>query len=158
MMAVVQAQVVPATTKSSKFATSEASEAVCRTCSSLAGRPVGRLHAVCRSGGCTVVVCGVESRAGRARRWPHFAVEARISLFVAIVLFVLERQRVRKQEEQGSGKRLQPCRLELILVLVALFLTVLGQFALQPALETAKAGQPGRLSFGALHGISASLF
>ena len=43
-------------------------------------------------------------------------------------------------------------------MLVALFLTVLGQFALQPAMEAAKAGQPGRLSFGALHGISASLF
>lgn len=86
-----------------------------------------------------------------------FAVEARISLFVAIVLFVLERQRVRKQEEQGSGNG-SAMSAELILVLVALFLTVLGQFALQPALEAAKAGQPGRLSFGALHGISASLF
>ncbi len=86
-----------------------------------------------------------------------FAVEARISLFVAIVLFVLERQRVRKQEEQGSGNG-SAMSAELILVLVALFLTVLGQFALQPAMEAAKAGQPGRLSFGALHGISASLF
>jgi len=86
-----------------------------------------------------------------------FAVEARISLFVAIVLFVLERQRVRKQEEQGTGNG-SAMSAELVLVLLALFLTVLGQFALQPAMEAAKAGQPTRLSFGALHGISASLF
>ena len=98
-------QVVPATTKSSKFATSEASEAVCRTCSSSIGRPVGRLHAVCRSGGIAPSLFAVLSRelaghwrAGRILRWKpdqpvrgHCAVRA-------------ERQRVRKQEEQGRKR------------------------------------------------------
>jgi len=45
----------------------------------------------------------------------------------------------------------------LLLVLGALFCTVLGYFALQPLMEAARAGQ-GRFSFGALHGASSVLF
>ena len=47
--------------------------------------------------------------------------------------------------------------MNLLLVLGALFCTVLGYFALQPMMEAARAGQ-GRLGFGALHGISSALF
>ena len=85
-----------------------------------------------------------------------FAIEAKVSLFLAIVLFIIERQRVRQaagQDQNGSAMSAN-----LLLVLTALFLTVLGQFALHPMIEAAKAGEPTRLSFGALHGISASLY
>ena len=46
---------------------------------------------------------------------------------------------------------------EILLVLGALFCTVLGYFALQPAMEAARAGQ-GAWSFGAIHGASSALF
>lgn len=85
-----------------------------------------------------------------------FSVEAKISLAVSIVLFMMERRRVRDLvEQQGSTSVMTG---NLLLVLAALFLTVFGQFALHPMIEAAKAGQPTALSFGALHGISASLF
>ncbi len=47
--------------------------------------------------------------------------------------------------------------LNLLLVLGALFCTVLGFFALQPMMEAARLGQ-GSFSFGALHGASSTLF
>lgn len=85
-----------------------------------------------------------------------FSVEARISLGLAILLFVLERRRLRDLlERDGQGSALSP---QLLLVLGALFLTVFGYFALHPMIQAAKAGQPTALSFGALHGISASLY
>lgn len=85
-----------------------------------------------------------------------FAVEAKLSLAFAILLFMIERRRVRDLAvAEGSSSVMTG---NLLLVLGALFLTVLGQFALHPMIEAAKAGQPTRLSFGALHGISAALF
>ena len=47
---------------------------------------------------------------------------------------------------------------ELLLVAGALFCTVLGYFGLQPMMEAAKAGEPVRLGFGALHGLSTLFF
>lgn len=85
-----------------------------------------------------------------------FAVEALVSLGIAMVLFVLERGRVRARLEQGE--KLSAMSGPLLLVLGALFLTVFGHFALTPMMQAAKAGQPTPLSFGALHGISAGLF
>lgn len=85
-----------------------------------------------------------------------FAIEANVSLFFAIVMFVLERQRVRSVTEQGGQAAAMSANL--LLVLGALFLTVLGQFALHPMIEAAKSGQPTRLSFGALHGLSAAMY
>ena len=85
-----------------------------------------------------------------------FAIEAKVSLFLAIVLFIIERQRVRQAAEQDQNGSAMSANL--LLVLTALFLTVFGQFALHPMIEAAKAGEPTRLSFGALHGISASLY
>ena len=46
---------------------------------------------------------------------------------------------------------------EILLVLGALFCTVQGYFALQPAMEAARAGQ-GAWSFGAIHGASSALY
>lgn len=85
-----------------------------------------------------------------------FGVEAKVSLALAIVLFIMERRRVRDlAEAQGSTAGMT---VQLMLVLGALFLTVFGQFALHPMIEAAKAGQPTPLTFGALHGISAGMF
>ena len=85
-----------------------------------------------------------------------FQMEARISLAVAILMFVLERRRVRDLVE--SGHSTSALSATLLMVLGALFLTVLGGFVLHPLIQAAKAGQPTALSFGALHGISAGLY
>lgn len=85
-----------------------------------------------------------------------FAVEAKVSLALAIILFALERRRVRDLAEAEGGSA--SMTVQLLLVLGALFLTVFGQFALHPMIEAAKAGQSTPLSFGALHGISAGMF
>lgn len=85
-----------------------------------------------------------------------FHIEARLSLAFAILLFALERRRVRDEVDQGSSQ--SALSTNLLLVLGALFLTVLGGFALQPMIQAAKAGEPTALSFAALHGISAVLY
>ena len=86
-----------------------------------------------------------------------FSVEAKVSLAMAMILFMIERRRVRDLAEAQGGGTLGMTT-QLLLVLGALFLTVFGQFALHPMIEAAKQGQPTPLSFGALHGISASMF
>jgi hypothetical protein len=83
-----------------------------------------------------------------------FTVEAQLSLVMCIALGLLERQRGARRAAAGAGSRVSA---ELLLVLGALFCTVLGHFALQPMMEAARAGQ-GRWSFGALHGLSSALF
>jgi len=85
-----------------------------------------------------------------------FTNEARLSLAMAMVLFALERRRVRDLAEAGLTPKVMTGNL--LLVLGVLFLTVFNEFGLHPAIEAAKAGIPTRLSFGALHGLSASLF
>lgn len=85
-----------------------------------------------------------------------FTVEAKLSLAFAILIFVIERRRVRDQVEQGVQTSAMTA--QLLLVLGALFLTIFNEFGLHPLIEAAKAGQPTALSFGALHGISALLF
>jgi Domain of unknown function (DUF4149) len=86
-----------------------------------------------------------------------FSVEAKVSLALAMVLFVIERRRVRDEAEAKGGGTMGMTT-QLLLVLGALFLTVFGQFAIHPMIEAAKQGQATPLSFGALHGISASMF
>jgi hypothetical protein len=83
-----------------------------------------------------------------------FQLEAQLSLVLAILLFIVERTWAARRAEAGQGSRLT---LNLLLVLGALFCTVLGYYALQPMMEAARAGQ-GRLGFGALHGISSGFF
>lgn len=89
--------------------------------------------------------------AGRIFQW-----ESRVSLALSMVLFLLERRRVRDLiEEGGTTSVLTP---QVTLVLGALFLTVFGGFALQPMMQDAKAGLATPLSFAVLHGLSAALF
>lgn len=83
-----------------------------------------------------------------------FAAEATISVVSCAVLAVLERARAQRRATAGAGSRVSA---ELMLVLGALFCTLLGHYALQPMLEAARAGQ-GAFSFGALHGASSVLY
>ena len=83
-----------------------------------------------------------------------FMQEAYLSLGVAIVLFVIERQRTRQVASAGAGSVFS---LNLVLLLGTLFCTIAGYFAVQPMVAAARAGQ-GTLSFGTLHAMSASLF
>jgi hypothetical protein len=83
-----------------------------------------------------------------------FAVEAYLSLALAIGLFLLLRTQARRAAEAGTGSVFST---DMLLVLGALFCTVAGYFALHPMMAAARAGQ-GSWSFGALHGLSAGLY
>lgn len=83
-----------------------------------------------------------------------FAVEAQLSLALAVALGLLERMRAVRRADAGEGSRVNA---ELLLVLGALFCTVLGHYALQPAMQAAREGQ-GLWSFAALHGASMGLY
>lgn len=83
-----------------------------------------------------------------------FAAEANLGLVIGIVLVVLIRAQARHAALRGRGPQFS---LNLVLVLGALFCTVLGYHALQPMMAAARVGQ-GVLSFGALHAISAAFF
>ncbi|MDP4300185.1 DUF4149 domain-containing protein [Leptothrix discophora] len=83
-----------------------------------------------------------------------FRLEAQVSLGLAMLLFMLHRKLAQQQAEAGLGSRLST---DLLLVLGALFCTVLGYFALQPMMAAARAGT-GMYSFGTLHGASSLMF
>lgn len=85
-------------------------------------------------------------------RW--FAQEAALGLALSAVLFAVTRWRARLTAQLGRGSVINA---EVLLVLGALFCTVLGYYALQPMMAQARLGQ-GRWSFGALHGVSLGLF
>ncbi|MFN3415974.1 MAG: DUF4149 domain-containing protein [Caldimonas sp.] len=79
-----------------------------------------------------------------------FAIEAYVSLALAVLMILL----ARRQTVQQGGVRFS---LELGLALGALFCTVAGYFAVQPMMEAARAGQ-GAWSFATLHGVSLAFF
>jgi Domain of unknown function (DUF4149) len=83
-----------------------------------------------------------------------FRIEAYVALGLAVALFLVERRLAALRMQAGRGSMLS---MNGVLVLGALFCTVLGYFALQPMMEAARAGQ-GQWSFGALHGLSSALF
>ena len=83
-----------------------------------------------------------------------FALEAQTSLVLAVLLVIVERARAARRAEAGGGSRLSP---ELLLVLGALFCTVLGHYALEPMIAAARAGS-GRWSFAALHGAATGFY
>ncbi|MGY0193669.1 DUF4149 domain-containing protein [Leptothrix sp. BB-4] len=83
-----------------------------------------------------------------------FRIEAQLSLGLAMLLFMVHRKLAQQRAEAGEGSRIST---ELLLVLGALFCTVLGYFALQPMMASARAGQ-GMYSFGTLHGASSLLY
>lgn len=85
-----------------------------------------------------------------------FTLEAKVSLAFAMVLFMIERRRVRDLAESGQVATVMTGNL--LLILGALFLAIFGEFVMHPMIEAAKAGQPTALSFGALHGVSSVLY
>lgn len=84
-----------------------------------------------------------------------FRIEAHAALAFAMLLFLIERVRMRRLAQETGRARVT---VDLLLVAGALFCTVLGYFGLQPMMEAAKAGEPVRLGFGALHGLSTFFF
>lgn len=85
-----------------------------------------------------------------------FTLEAKLTLGLAIVSFMIERRRVRDLAESGQTSTVMTGNL--LLILGALFLAIFGEFVLHPMIEVAKLGQPAALSFGALHGLSSALY
>ncbi len=83
-----------------------------------------------------------------------FAVEAPLSLALAVVIFLLERRRARGEAEASRGSQFNA---NMLLALGALFCTVAGYYAIQPMMAAARAGQ-GAWSFGALHAASTAFF
>jgi hypothetical protein len=83
-----------------------------------------------------------------------FAQEAWLSVAVALLLLMLERQRAARRAQAGLGSVFST---EMILLLVTLMCTFGGYFAVQPLLPAARAGSAA-LSFGQLHLISVALF
>lgn len=83
-----------------------------------------------------------------------FAIEAYVSLAVAMLLLLLTRRAVPTDPDQPPVPSLNT---DLLLLLGTLFCTIVGYFVLQPMMVAARAGE-GNLSFGALHGLSAGFF
>lgn len=82
------------------------------------------------------------------------ATEAWVSLGVSVLLMLLERHRARQRAEAGLGSVVSG---ELLLLLAAVFCTVVGYFVLQPLMPAARLGQ-GRWSFAQLHAASSAFF
>jgi hypothetical protein len=84
-----------------------------------------------------------------------FLREAWLSMMVGALLLALERRRAGALAESVGGSQFST---EMLLVLAAIFCTVVGYFGLQPMLAAAKAGGSTPLSFGQLHAMSFGLF
>jgi Domain of unknown function (DUF4149) len=82
------------------------------------------------------------------------AIEAYLSLALAMLLFAIERKNSREAAAAGTGSAFST---NIVLLFGALFCTVAGYFAIVPMMAAARAGQ-GAWSFGALHAVSSGLF
>ena len=82
------------------------------------------------------------------------AQDAYTGLGLGIAVLLLERMAARRAADAAKGSQFSA---EMALALGALFCTVAGYFALQPAMAAARSGQ-GALSFAQLHAISAVFF
>ncbi len=80
--------------------------------------------------------------------------EAYFSLLLCVLLFFFVRQQARLAAEKTGSSVMSA---NVLLVLGALFCTVLGHFVLQPAMTAARDGQ-GIWSFGVLHAVSLVCF
>lgn len=83
-----------------------------------------------------------------------FLQDAYLSIAVAVVLFLIERQRSRDAAAAGTGSVFSA---NIALLFGTLFCTVAGYFAVQPMMEAARAGH-GTVSFAVLHAVSGGLF
>lgn len=82
------------------------------------------------------------------------AQEAYTSLALGVLLLVLERLVARRAAASGTGSQFT---LGMVLALGTVFCTVVGYFAVQPMMPSARVGQ-GPLSFGQLHLVSAGFY
>ena len=80
-----------------------------------------------------------------------FSLDANVSLASALLLMMMERRL--RRDQAGSAA----FTAEFLLPAGAMFCTVAGYFALQPAMEAARAGQ-GSVSFLTLHAISLGFY
>jgi nitrate reductase gamma subunit len=80
--------------------------------------------------------------------------EAGVSLVVSVALLIIERERTRRAAESGAASSISN---DMLLILAALFCTVLGYFGAQWVMPAARAGQAW-LSFGQWHALSVGLF
>jgi len=83
-----------------------------------------------------------------------FSIEAPASLAFGVLLLMLER---RAGVERHAATGASQFTAEMMLVLGALFCTVLGHYGMQPLMEQARTGT-GNLEFGKLHLASTALF
>ena len=83
-----------------------------------------------------------------------FAQEAYLSLTLALLLFLVERQRSRDAAQAGTGSVFS---VNIMLIFGTLFCTVAGYFAVQPMIESARRGEGGP-SFAVLHGVASAFF
>lgn len=85
-----------------------------------------------------------------------FELDARVALAAAILLILIERRLHRDAVDSGAAA---PSAMGwgLWLPLLALFMTVLGYYGLQPLMEAARQGQ-GRWTFMQLHAVSLGCF
>lgn len=80
--------------------------------------------------------------------------EAHASLVLGAVVLFLERRAARRAALAGQGSQFSG---GMVLALAAVFLTVLGYFAVQPLMAAARAGQ-GAFTFGQLHLASTACY
>ena len=83
------------------------------------------------------------------------AQDAYTGLVLGVLLLLLERAAARRAAEAGQGSQFSA---GMVLVLGALFCTVLGYFVVQPMMAAARAGQGTLLGFAQLHAVSALFF
>ena len=83
-----------------------------------------------------------------------FAEEAYVSIAIAVLLFLLERRVARAAGPGGHGSVVSTTR---VLRRGPLVCPEGGEFAIQPMMVAARAGQ-GAVSFAALHGVSMGFF
>jgi len=83
-----------------------------------------------------------------------FQREAYAGLALAVVMLLLVKHKAAGDAATGRGSVFSA---DLILVLAAMFCTIVGYFVIQPLMQQARTG-PGPRSFAALHGVSAVLF
>ncbi len=84
-----------------------------------------------------------------------FAREAPASIVLGIVLLMLERRAAFIRHEADGTSQFSS---EMTLLVVALFCTVMGYYALEPMMEQARLGGGASLTFMQLHAISLAFF
>jgi len=84
-----------------------------------------------------------------------FAREAPASLVFGVLILMLERRAALDRHQATGASQFSA---EMVLAIVALFCTIVGDYALQPMMEQARAGGASTLTFMQLHAISLAFF